>query len=482
MTTTVVDLELTAHLMRRAGFGAPRDELEELAGRGYEKVVEGLLVSEQDYSISDDLVNRYHHDFSALMGSATPAARWLYNMVSAKAPLREKVALFWHSIFATGFPGKVQQGKPLSDQIEMFRRLGMGSVKTLLIELSKNPAMIAWLDNLDNHGNAINENYGRELLELFSMGVGNYTEDDIKECSRAFTGWTIANTRYMVVRAQRDSIWPYGKLGWRFEYRSEDHDGGEKEFLGERGGFNGEDVLDIICAQPATAKFISRHMYHFFVADEPPVPQWPYTRPGDPQAIDFLSAVYFESGYDIAAMLRALFLSEFFKSQRSSYSKIKSPAELVASTLRLSGEFDRPRLEMLERGMQMIYMGQHLTNPPSVEGWHQGTEWIDTGTLTERVNFVSQQFGDLTKPGVSGMVDRIAEDADGSSTPDDLVQRCLDELGVVAVSDETRAKLIDFASRSEPRETDVDRADAAARRDAAGLLRLAASTPEFQRI
>lgn len=481
MTTTVADLELIAHLMRRAGFGATRDELEELAGRGYESAVDDLLESEQDYAISDDLVNRYHHEFSAMMGINAPTARWLYNMVSAKAPLREKMALFWHSIFATGYPGKVVQGKILTDQIHMFRRYGMGSVKTLLIELSRNPAMIAWLDNLDNHGDAINENYGRELLELFSMGVGNYTEDDVKECSRAFTGWTIANTRYMVLRAQRDSIWPYGRLGWQFEYRPEDHDDGEKEFLGETGVFNGEDIVEIICAQPATARFISRHMYHFFVADEPPVPQWPYMSPRDPEAIDYLCHVYFESGYDVTAMLRALFLSEFFRSQRSSYAKIKSPAELVASTLRLSGEFDRPRLEMLERGMQMIYMGQHLTNPPSVEGWHQGTEWIDTGTLTERLNFASEQLGDLTKPGVSGMVDRITEDADGTSMPDDVVQRCLDQLGIVAVSDETRSKLVDSAIRSEPDEAAVN-GDSATRTDAVKLLRLAASSPEFQRV
>ena len=203
--------------------------------------------------------------------------------------------------------------------------------------------------------------------------------------------------------------------------------------------------------------------------------------PRDPEAIDYLCHVYFESGYDVTAMLRALFLSEFFRSQRSSYAKIKSPAELVASTLRLSGEFDRPRLEMLERGMQMIYMGQHLTNPPSVEGWHQGTEWIDTGTLTERLNFASEQLGDLTKPGVSGMVDRITEDADGTSMPDDVVQRCLDQLGIVAVSDETRSKLVDSAIRSEPDEAAVN-GDSATRTDAVKLLRLAASSPEFQRV
>ena len=130
---------------------------------------------------------------------------------------------------------KVTQGKVLADQLRMFRRHGMGSFRTLLIELSKDPAMIVWLDNQDNHKRDINENYGRELLELFSMGVGNYTEQDVKECARAFTGWTVANTEHTVTLARRNSIWPYGKVAWRFEYREEDHDDGEKEFLGERG-------------------------------------------------------------------------------------------------------------------------------------------------------------------------------------------------------------------------------------------------------
>ena len=133
--------------------------------------------------------------------------------------------------------------------------------------------MIIWLDNQDNHKGAINENYGRELLELFSMGVGNYTEEDIKECARAFTGWTIANRQYMEMRSQRDSDWPYGRISWHFEFHPEDHDYDEKTFLGETGNFNGEDIVDIICKQPATARFIARHLYSFFVADEPPVPR-----------------------------------------------------------------------------------------------------------------------------------------------------------------------------------------------------------------
>ena len=479
MTTSVADLELMAHLMRRAGFGANRDELETLAARGYESVVDDLLAADETRSMSDDLIRRYHDEQSGLMGQTAPPAYWLYKMISSESPLREKVALFWHSIFATGYP-KIVNGKVLIEQIGMFRRHGTGSLRTLLTELSRDPAMIGWLDNLDNHKGAINENYGRELLELFSMGVGNYTEDDIKECARSFTGWTIANTDYMALRAERDSIWPYGRLGWRFEYRPEDHDDGEKEFLGHKGNLNGEDIIEIICQQPATARFISRHMYHFFVADEPAVPQWPYTAPADPKAIELLSKTYFDSGYDISAMLRVLLNAEFFKSRQSWYKKVKSPAELVATVLRLSGEFDRPRHEILERSNQMQYMGQHLTNPPSVEGWHQGLEWIDTGTLMERLNFVSEQFGDTAKPGVRRMIAHIMETGNGAPSPEGLVDRCLDQLGVISVSDQTRSTLADYAASIATTQGAVD--DDAGRKNVARLLQMAASSHEFQRV
>ena len=214
-----------------------------------------------------------------------------------------------------------------------------------------------------------------KLLELFSIGVGHYSEEDIKEASRAFTGWTIGNTEYMVLRSERDSDWPYGKISWHFDYRPEDHDEGEKTFLGQTGNFNGEDIVEIICGQEATARFIARHMYHFFVADEPPVPAWPYTPPRNEGAIQTLVDAYFDNDYDIKAMLRTLFTSDFFKDEGVRYEKVKSPAELVAGVLRLTGEFNRPRREIMDRSFQMNFMGQTLNNPPSVEGWHQGTEW-----------------------------------------------------------------------------------------------------------
>ena len=474
------DIELLAHLMRRAGFGATRDEFEALGAQGYEAAVEELLHPDDPQVMSNDVIRRYHPEDSAMMYPQGCAQTWLYRMITTKAPLEEKVALFWHGIFATGYP-KITQGKVLADQIRTFRRYGMGSFKTLLVELSKDPAMIVWLDNNNNHKEAINENYGRELLELFSMGVGNYTEQDIKECARAFTGWTLGNAEYMAMRGLRDSIWPYGRIAWHFEYRPEDHDDGEKEFLGHRGRFNGEDIIEIICQQPATARFIARHLYDFFVADEPPVPQWPYVPPRDPDAIEVLTQAYFDSEYDIRSMLRAMFKSDFFKSESCWYEKVKSPAELIAGVLRLTGRFDRPRREMHERFLQLTYMGQYLNNPPSVEGWHQGVEWIDSGTLVERTSYASQQLGDLGTPGGKAMLSRLTTDNGGTVSPDTLVDSCLDHLGAISASEDTRAMLIRYASQGGELRLTTAGPEEQTRQRIKEVLQMTASIPEFQR-
>ena len=476
------EVELIAHLMRRAAFGATRDQLESYAALGYEATVEGLLNPGEEQRMGDDLIRRFHPELSGMLGMRGSGENWLYRMATTTAPLQEKMVLFWHSIFATGY-AKVTHGKALSDQTRMFSRHWSGSFRTLLIELSKDPAMIIWLDNQDNHNNhkgAINENYGRELLELFSMGVGNYTEQDIKECARAFTGWTIANRKYMELRSQRDSDWPYGRISSRFEYHPEDHDDGEKQFLGERGRFNGEDVIDIICRQEVTVRFISRHMYNYFVADEPAVPQWPFTPPADPQAIEQLCQAYFDNNYDTHSMLRVLFNSDFFLSRSSWYTKVKSPVELVAGVLRLTGEFERPRRALIERFYQAEYMGQMLNNPPSVEGWHQGTEWIDTGTLVERINFATQQIGDPSRSGVQAMIGRIASANREALSPEGLVEPCLDEMGALAVAGDTRRVLVDFAAALGTADCDSTAPEEAHRR-IGGVLKMVASTHEFQR-
>ena len=253
-------IALMGHLMRRAGFGAPYEELVARATKDYEATVEELLNPEQFEPIDDDMLYRFLPGYEGALGPPLNQAEWVYRMINTQRPLEEKMALFWHQLFATG-NSKVDNPPELTQQIAMFRDCAMGSFRDLLVELARNPAMIYWLDNNGNHRGAINENWGRELLELFSMGVGNYSEDDIKEASRAFTGWTIAP------KIPRN---PLGRFYWNFEYRPEDHDDGQKTFLGQTGAFNGQDIIDIVVKQSATARFLSRHLYNYFVADEPP--------------------------------------------------------------------------------------------------------------------------------------------------------------------------------------------------------------------
>ena len=473
------DMELMAHLMRRAGFGTTRDELEACVAKGYEATVEALLDPGDPENLPDDLVRRYHVDQSEMRRVESAGAYWLYRMVTTKNPLEEKVALFWHGIFATGY-SKLNQARSLLYQIDMLRRHGTGNFDNLLTELSKDPAMIVWLDNNENHKGAINENFGRELLELFSMGVGNYTEDDIKECARAFTGWTLGNAEYMAVRAADDSIWPYGRIAWHFEYRPEDHDDGEKTFLGETGRFNGEDIIEIICKQRATARFISRHLYHYFVADEPPVPSWPYKPPRDPEAIEALSEAYLESEYDIKHMLRVLFNSDFFKSEGARQARVKGPVEFLVGGIRLAGSYRAPTFGVENIAQQTLYMGQGLLQPPSVEGWHEGPEWINSGALVERVNFIASELGNVELPGVRAIIDRLATRNGGTLSPEEVVDGCLELMGEISVAEETRATLVEHvARRGELDLRDHQRSDESEHR-IGEVLGLIASTREFQ--
>ena len=188
---------LLAHLLRRAGFGATPQELEIAQNKGYDQTLEALLNPGPAQDIPQDLIRRLHVDQSELRQPGSAGANWLYRMITTNNPLEEKLTLFWHGLFATGYT-KLNNARSLLNQIDMFRTHGLGKFSELLIELSKDPAMLLWLDNNENHDGAINENYGRELLELFSMGIGSYSEHDIKECARAFTGWTLANVEYML--------------------------------------------------------------------------------------------------------------------------------------------------------------------------------------------------------------------------------------------------------------------------------------------
>jgi len=468
------DIAVMAHLLRRAGFGATREELERYVAQGYEATVEALLHPENapPALADEDLIRRYHVDENSLMLIDSCQTYWLYRMIHTRRPLEEKIALFWHGVFATGYT-KLNQPKAILNQIDMFRRYGLGSFRTLLQQVSRDPAMLFWLDNKDNHRDAVNENYGREILELFSMGVGNYTEDDVRQCSRAFTGWTMRNATLHTARVARDSVWPYGRLDWQFLYRQDDHDDGPKTFLGHTGAFDGDELIDIICRQPATARFIARHLYNFFVADEPQVPAWPTVPPRDPEAIATLMHTFVRSSYDIRTVLRVLFNADFFK--QATFAKVKSPAEMVVSTVRLTGGYGFPAVEDIDLALETGYIGQQLLDPPSVEGWHTGSEWINTATLMARVNFAARQFADLEQPGIRAIIAHLRAQGPALS-PAQLVDACLDLLGPLTVAPSTRQELIAHTAADGDLRFDSD--DAAARiRD---LLQLIVSLREYQ--
>ncbi len=457
------DVSLIAHLMRRAGFGTTRRELAEYAAKGYEAVVEELIHPERCPPIEEDLIERYYGGEAVTLWVGT----WIYRMLNTKRPLEEKMALFWHHVLATGH-AKVEHNPSSTNQIEMFRRVGLADLRTVLLEVSKDPAMIFWLDNNENRKGEPNENYGRELLELFSMGVGNYTEDDIKNAARAFTGWTFT---------QPIPLYPQGHFPSSFVFSEADHDDGEKTFLGETGRLNGEDIIDIVVKQPATARFISRHLYNFFVADEPQVPAWSVEPPRDPDAIDTLVAAYLESNGDLRSIMRVLFNSDFFKEAR--FKKVKSPAELVAGVLKLVGTYRFPEPGIPSYGAAMALMGQQLLNPPTVEGWHTGKEWIDGGTLNERVNFAVNEVGDSAKPGVQDIVDQL--NADGKPlSPAQFTDRCLELVGSLTVTAGARRSLLKYAKTGGPLDvaTEEQREESVAR--VAHMLQMIVSTREFQ--
>ncbi len=452
----LTDVELMAHLFRRAGFGARREEIEAAMERGYEATVEELLHPEAQPELDHDIIWRYWPDMKEQRQIDPSQSYWVYRMINTPRPLEEKMALFWHGLFATGF-AKLNHPRAMLRQIATFRKNGLGDFRTILLDLSKDPAMIFWLDNQENTNDVHNENYGRELLELFAMGIGNYSEDDVKNCARAFTGWTMRNP---IPGAQ-----PFGRFEWEFEFRPDLHDYGEKQFLGERGNFDGADIVDIIVRQPATAQFVARRLHNYFVSDTP-----------DQAAIDQLAEVYLASQFDIRAVLRTLFLSDFFRSPKAYYARVKSPAEHVAGVMRLVEDFTYPKWGIRDISLECRYMGQDLLNPPSVEGWHTGKEWIDTGILVERVNFAAEQVGDVDKPGVRKIVERLREQ--GELAPAAFVDACLDLIGPLEVSESTRASLINFAENSGPLQ--LNEGDGAAEQRVGELLQLIVATREFQ--
>ena len=392
--------ERAAHLLERAGFGGTPEEISRLASLTPNQAVKSLVYFDK----SDQNINSFEHSgihdpgldpfppsrpattelakangealgvkvkptgnrrlqpvvnkfFYWLRASVLETNRvsywWANRMVASENPLQEKMALFWHGHYAIN-ESKVRDYRKLLKELELFHQMGTGNFRDLMVAVAQDPAMLAFLDAGVNVKGAPNENFAREIMELFTMGVGNYSEEDIREAARAFTGWNYDGLRFVV--------------------NGEDHDTDQKIFLGQTGNFDGVDIIDIIMEQPVTAEYMSSKIYNFFVRESI-----------DSDFRIQIGEVFREADYDVAAFLETIFLSKDFYSEASVGTHIKSPVELAVSTYVKLGLKDVPGVPDFNQATSAL--GQTLFRPPTVAGWAGGRSWITPGLLLERGNF-----------------------------------------------------------------------------------------------
>ena len=387
------------HLASRAGFGATQEEIVALIGETPKLALEQFMNNRKDDSsapafrhsgIFDEgldpfppsrpattemakrqgnalgiavkpdgnrplqpIVNKFFYWLRASRLETDRVAYWWANrMLAGEQPLREKAALFWHGHFATN-EDKVRDYRKMLIQVETFQRLGLANFRDLLIAIAQDPAMLVFLDAGVNTKDSLNENFAREIMELFTMGVGEYSEEDVREAARAFTGWSVK--------------------GLEFHIDPETHDAGAKDFLGERGHFDGIEIIDRILARPQTSQFIAAKLYRYFVQDDL-----------SPAAEEQLGQRLRHYNYEIGDFLTELFVSQDFYASAGEH--IKSPVELVVSTYKKMGLTQVPGVP--DFNVVTGALGQRLMHPPTVAGWSQGRSWITPSLLFERGNFV----------------------------------------------------------------------------------------------
>lgn len=352
------------HLLWRAGFGVGINQIDDLKSKNITTLINELFQEDNFSDITYDTPDIVPTE--DYMNSTAPAEKkkemqrlnreqnnelnlnFLDKIVNSKEQMREKMAFFWHGHFAS----RVVNPKFNQQLLNTIRKNALGNFKELLFEVSQSPAMLNFLNNQQNKKDHPNENFAREVMELFTIGRGNYTEKDVREGARAFTGWS------------------YDKEG-NFKERKNQHDEGTKTFLGKTGNFNGSDVLNIILEQKSTAKFITTKIYKFFVNENV-----------DQNIIDKLSANFYNSGYDIKKLMTEIFSSTWFYDQKNMGNRIKSPVELMAGIMRiLPMQIQNPENLIVYQKL----LGQMLLYPPNVSGWVNGKAWIDSSTLMLRL-------------------------------------------------------------------------------------------------
>ena len=346
---------LAAHLYRRAAFGGTIEQIDRASKEGLQKTLDRLFdldradAFENEMAMAGKMTGRGEESYNL-------ASWWLLRFIRTPVPLLEKMTLFWHGHFATG-ADKVKDAKAMLDQNTLLRQHALQKFAPLVKAISRDVAMLTYLDSTENRKTRPNENYARELMELFCLGTGHYTENDIKQIARCFTGWEIRRKKFRFNRYQ--------------------HDNGIKEFLGTRGEFGGDDAIEIVIQQPACARFIARKLIRFFVFDEAPIPD---------ELTEPLAAQLRKSDFNIASVLRTIFSSEFFYSRQSIGKKIKSPVELAIGTCRFLN--CTANTQTLAR--RLAELGQLPLYPPNVKGWDGGRAWINASTVLARVNLVNE--------------------------------------------------------------------------------------------
>ena len=359
------------HLLWRAAFGPMAENVNELSDISQKELYSLLLKTShkkpQEFNVASNLFDglvKGVQDIGMLQNLSQDQKKilrrqsvndlknlnltWLSEMINSEAQVREKMSFFWHGHFACRVINIYFQ----QQLINIIRENALGNFGDLLREVSKSPAVLSFLNNQQNKKQHPNENFAREVMELFTMGRGNYTEEDVKEGARAFTGWGF-------------------NLQGEFVDRPFVHDNGQKTFLGRNGNFTGDDIIDILLQQKQTAKFITAKLYRYFVNETP-----------DAEKIDLLSDRFYQNNYDIKKLLNDIFTSDWFYSDKNIGTHIKSPVELLAGIRRLLPmELDKPEVQLLFQRA----LGQILFYPPNVAGWPGGKNWIDSSALMLRM-------------------------------------------------------------------------------------------------
>lgn len=383
------DRSKVAHLLRRAGFGYTEAELEQYTLLGFGATVDRLLNYEAvDDSATTQLLEALKGEPTKLDLTKIEDAKffWFNRMLHTKRPLQEKMTLFWHDHFATA-NSKVGNPPLMLQQIDLFRANALGNFETLLQQVTRDPAMLIWLDNRANRKASPNENYAREVMELFTTGIGHYTESDVKEAARAFTGYTLDRER-------------------KFTFNKSQHDNGNKTFMGITRNWDANDILAHLVRHPATARFVTTRLFRYFVYDNP-----------EPATIDRLANTFTTSGFSIKAVVQDILTGPEFLSPQAFHGLVQQPVDYVVGSLKLLNT------QMVGRDVTQLTrrMNQDLLNPPDVNGWPTGSGWVNSTTLLARFNFANRittarEAGKPYFTDINGHVKSL-----GLDTPDALV-------------------------------------------------------------